>query len=352
MFGLNINIFTYGENVPVPRWTNIKPSEDLVEKNKVVSGKVIKDLNLYHSDENFFDLLLPEKETDIKISNRKDINEYDEIDMEELDEEVNLMSKERDASYKCTLCDVNFNDEDKRQAHISNIHKDASFKCTQCNQKFKNNNTLLDHVSNIHEDVDEWNCNDCDFQANNTTSLMNHMKITRHQPSEGNVIRTSNIWKCNNCEHEFTAYQSLMKHRKTTHNQNKVCRYFLEGKCKFNAEVCWYKHSEVAPRDDQNKKYNCNSCETEFKGLNQMMMHKKYVHAETQKCKKFLNGNCDRSAQICWFEHDANSSKQPMGFQMVPNQMPPDKVVEQMMTLIQRISQMETVVSQLVQKSH
>ena len=129
--------------------------------------------------------------------------------------------------------------------------------------------------SAVHEDVDEWNCNDCDYQANNSTSLINHLKHTGHQPSEGNVKSVSNIWKCKNCEEDFKNYPSLMKHRKYKHNQNKVCRYFVDNNCNFSAEICWYQHTTVSQQEVHKNKFSCKYCEKEFTNLGQMMLHKK-----------------------------------------------------------------------------
>ena len=177
---------------------------------------------------------------------------------------------------------------------------------------------------------------------------MNHLKHTGHQPSEGNIKMLSNIWKCNNCKNEFTNYPSLMKHRKNEHNQNKVCRYFLDSKCKFSADICWYQHKITTQDDTKHSKFNCKFCDREFPDLHKMMMHKKNDHVQSVQCKNYLNGNCNRASEDCWFMHKINYGENKMDFRKVSNQIPPDRMEGMMISLI---SKMESLVSQIVQKS-
>ena len=50
---------------------------------------------------------------------------------------------------------------------------------------------------------------------------------------------------CNVCEQKFVTKAELMNHRKSEH-RNKVfkCRAFLEGKCSYAVESCWFLHEE------------------------------------------------------------------------------------------------------------
>ena len=57
MYNMNINIFTYGLQIHNPRWTNIVPDKEIGMAN---NAKL--ELNLYHSDENHFDLLIKMKQ--------------------------------------------------------------------------------------------------------------------------------------------------------------------------------------------------------------------------------------------------------------------------------------------------
>ena len=256
LFNMNINIFTNGPDIPVPRWTNIQPN---VIFKRSVSDKPLHDLNLYHSNENHFDLLLSKNDAPAKNSmdGQKDVNGYDEIDMEEFDEErTHLLKKET-----------------------------KSFKCEQCEAVFISKYKLFSHISKVHEDVDEWNCNDCSFQANNSTSLMNHLKISSHQPSEGNVIKISEIFKCKDCDSEFTNYPSMMKHRKENHNHNKICRYYLKDKCMFSADICWYMHSKNIQPSGKKPILKCTNCDMDFTELNKLMFHKESVQNINKVCK-------------------------------------------------------------------
>ena len=125
------------------------------------------------------------------------------------------------------------------------------------------------------EKAEEWNCNDCEFQASIPSELMNHLKLTGHQPSQ-NIRDKKKLFhdykQCYTCDLEVDGYWNLMNHRKTVHPSNKKCRNFPNGKCTFGNQ-CWYVHEEELMdvdesfKDDvkaEDSKYRCYICNIEF----------------------------------------------------------------------------------------
>ena len=52
----------------------------------------------------------------------------------------------------------------------------------------------------------------------------------------------SGVMICYTCKNEFRSYHELMNHRKEEHPSHKKCRYYLKGECNFSAQECWYLH--------------------------------------------------------------------------------------------------------------
>ena len=40
------------------------------------------------------------------------------------------------------------------------------------------------------------------------------------------------------------SYHDLMSHRKEVHPSNQICRYYIKGECNFSADECWYAHKD------------------------------------------------------------------------------------------------------------
>ena len=41
-----------------------------------------------------------------------------------------------------------------------------------------------------------------------------------------------------------------MSHRKEVHPSNKTCRYYIKGECNFSADECWYAHKDKTNSSD------------------------------------------------------------------------------------------------------
>ena len=207
----------------------------------------------------------------------------------------------------------------------------------------------------------EWNCNDCAFQANSPNELMNHLKLTAHQPSQ-DIKEKRKLFReykqCYTCKLEFDGYWNLMEHRKSVHPSIKRCRNFPGGKCGFGNE-CWYVHEEQLMDIDESfndeskrmiTKYKCNICDADFESKDWFMKHKKTSHeGHVPACEKFAKDICSRSDDHCWYIHllgkETPSSKdkkspenqnsqlnQQQVFQEASvNPFPPDHLMQKMM---------------------
>ena len=95
-----------------------------------------------------------------------------------------------------------------------------------------------------------------------------------------------------------------MNHRKLMHIQTvALCKNKLEGNCNFTAEKCWWNHEE-----SQNKKVleiACYICDETFSSKTKMMIHRKSYHPRVvRKCTNFSENNCKFLGSSCWFIHE------------------------------------------------
>ena len=141
---------------------------------------------------------------------------------------------------------------------------------------------------------------------------------------------------------EFDGYFNLMNHRKLLHPSNKKCRNFPDS-CNFGNQ-CWYVHEEKMDIDppihkqDDVSGFTCNLCDQTFREKANFMKHKKDKHTGSNRpCEKFANGQCDRTADVCWYVHSTNQTKQDTKtkdnisreqvFRQVPvDTLPPDQM--------------------------
>ena len=139
---------------------------------------------------------------------------------------------------------------------------------------------------------EEFNCNECDYQGMKPEELNKHYRL-RHT-MEGRI-------KCRNCGKDFELKSNLMIHRKLEHkNTVAMCRNNAEGKCSFSADLCWWSHKEGSEKDIE-----CFFCDEKFESRALVMMHRKRVHSKTVKlCSQFMNLKCNFGEESCWFKHE------------------------------------------------
>jgi transcription elongation factor Elf1 len=146
--------------------------------------------------------------------------------------------------FKCSKCTHELESQGLLDAHVKTHEHTEPYKCDICQAIFQTNIRLKTHLNAEHAEksLEDWSCNDCSFQANHPSELMNHLKLTTHQPSP-NVTDKKKLFsdykRCYTCNLEVDGYWNLMNHRKEAHPSNKKCRDFPDGKCRFGLK-CWY----------------------------------------------------------------------------------------------------------------
>ena len=370
ILNIKVKIFSFGIGGDITRceWKEVHPDPEML-KFAIFPKGFVPDLFLYNSDQSRYDLLvaedhklatlglveLPQAEQDLVTGENKDsngwkvqgkqsknlissemlimeenkTNEYDEIDLEELVEDVEIATAKKrgfrrtsPASpseaespnlnvYKCTwkncdkmlesegilrahtqehkkvfcckFCDEGFTSEKNMKEHIKMKHENSDWYCVLCDEDFQNETNFRKHKDAYHEGK-EWNCDGCSFQANGSAELINHLKLTGHQPSQSIKDSKSKITHCYTCREEFSSYWGLMNHRNQKHPSNKPCRYFLKNEC-IHGRKCWYRHIEPMEVDGVSKQFsqssvdiNCQSCGQAFEDWGKLREHKRTKH--------------------------------------------------------------------------
>ena len=284
---------------------------------------------------------------------------------------------------KCTMCGKRFEEENNLKSHIEMHHKKEEFNCTKCKSIFSSEKRLVEHMESHEQNQCEsqhcgktfrtkiqlenhvldhnqgtgaqklskqYNCNDCPFQGDNWSSLKKHIQSLQHNPVEF-------CEKCYTCGLEFSSYWQLMDHRKQRHPSNRKCRYYARQECLFNAEKCWYRHEDfIKESGNFELDHSCKECEEKFQNRSQLMMHKRKEHADKiERCRKYLQGTCDRDAKLCWFLHgegtkdvqikeidEDDSSKMKSVFHMAKEIAPPDPL-KTIMELVTKLLEERTL---------
>ena len=226
MLNINIKIFTYGIGGDETRceWKEICPDPVMAATAHFPEGWV-PDMYLYNLDQTHYDLLVGEdhrlallglvatkenieeaveKEPTVpdssawefvgshksrdtlaeKILEEADFEDYDDVDLEELDDEV-IMARSKKSGFKrvdpssvsesaskekqffkCTWksCKMQLESQGLLTAHL-NEHK-LVHECAECDEKFADKANLVTHKKTEHGEK-EWNCDSCSFQAKN-----------------------------------------------------------------------------------------------------------------------------------------------------------------------------------------
>ena len=260
---------------------------------------------------------------------------------------------------ECAVCDDKFISKKYLKDHIEHVHARISFACESCEERFLMKRNLDIHVENVHgknHQLDEWNCNDCPYQASEASELLNHLKWTAHQPSKKLDKKKlySDYKKCYTCNLEFEGLRNLMKHRKAEHPSNKKCKNFPDN-CSWGKE-CYYIHEEPMDIDEKEWNFKCVLCEQLFLQRRDFMVHMKSNHrGKVQLCEKFSRGECERAEQSCWFKHnDENNFSSHQVFQKAGDkQNPPDQiatVLQMIRDLSQKMENIEKTTEEMRQE--
>ena len=301
MINIKIYVFTYGIGGDNKRWSwkVIHPDPVMASHSEFAQGTV-PNMYLYNSDNTHYDLLVEdnsrlavlglismveEKEFQGKEFQEKKLpeNQIQEKEFQENDEDNQLgggqereqwktvkhgkhitipvnsventqtgkeseeivLTKQnhselkRDGPNNIPLVQKEENVQVNLEAQMDNL-KVSEICCDKCQEDFVAHADLKNHMKRQHSK--QWNCNECDFQASTRAFLTNHCKLVPGHMLSKQRMGQSWVMTCYTCKEEFRSYHELMNHRKEEHPSHKKCRYFLKGECNFSAEDCWYLH--------------------------------------------------------------------------------------------------------------
>ena len=209
------------------------------EKNNV---DVFKCNNCENTYSNFEELMEHQKKHAIgQETDDKDTMQVDQVDQYECPQCGNNFSSsevfnehkslhENIHQHKCAQCDNSFSTEELLKEHVKVHHE---YKCTKCSECFENRNDLRDHTKLHLKYIPCKNITACQYQER---CFYSHEE------------RGENEYPCFECGEKFEGVKNLMNHRKTVHG-GQVCKKFLENKCVYSDQGCWFKHSSVKQKE-------------------------------------------------------------------------------------------------------
>ena len=212
------------------------------------------------------------------------------------------------------------------------------------NEKLPKKNKSID--SQTVSDFDfgiEFPCKECIFQASCEDELRWHLS-SEHEHENGSDYE--NLFSCNVCDHKSASKGDLMTHRKQSHPQTiKMCRYFIQGNCAFDAQVCWYSHDQSIKYTTAQtlKEFKCSFCGKAFQSKSAFMKHRKDEHQKTiSECRNDKNGWCRFSAEKCWYKHEEFT------FNNQGNDNQPPEMISRLFTMMEAYQErIETLENQI-----
>ena len=252
-----------------------KPSES-TDNDKDDCAKQIKELKFKVKE---LTVSHRKMEIEIKLSEERLKNK-----IEELEKYKQINKNFRDNEYTNSISETekeNNKNTDRMDVEV-NMDDATKYKVTELYKK-----------QNI-----EYNCTECDFQADESIILKKHINLKHNtKPTAEGTI------KCFNCESQFTSHWNLMNHRKVDHVElTQTCKYNNIGKCKFDENTCWWKHTQN--QKESIMSFKCSICNSVQETRKLLMLHKKHSHKEACKpCEKYLYSICNFK-EHCWYLHE------------------------------------------------
>ena len=195
---------------------------------------------------------------------------------------------EREEEFNCNECAYQGYSQEYLQKHIRFTHTMEKYKCQRCDYQAAGADDLYKHSKNIHTNGRNTEC-----KKSEHTCCKPDKHIDEKHNQNGN-------FRCRSCGKEFQSKYQLMNHRKSEHpNTLAPCRDYLEERCRFDADKCWWNH-----KDGKQANIECFFCEKSFHTKTKVMMHRKNEHPKTVKqCSQFIHKQCPFN-EMCWFKHE------------------------------------------------
>ena len=117
------------------------------------------------------------------------------------------------------------------------------------------------HINIKH--LSQFNCTDCDFQASSQIILSKHTNLRHRQENE----QSKDTHKCEDCPEQFSATWNLNNHVRDKHGVKEPCKYFKQGRCSFQDQICWKSHEatqSVITTEKNVSEEECYICKNRF----------------------------------------------------------------------------------------
>ena len=185
----------------------------------------------------------------------------------------------------------------KEEKHYLLVHTDErNLNCNRCEFVGITSSELSRHIEQLHM-LQELKCNICQIKVSSLGDLRNHT-LKDHD--------THNSFRCQICGETFETKGTLMEHRKKEHRKTVAyCQNNLKGNCLFSDSKCWWIHDDQVDTDKKEDAFKCFICDESFRQKGLMMIHKKSKHIEsTRYCNLYLDEKCRFKDETCWYKHE------------------------------------------------
>ena len=210
---------------------------------------------------------------------------------------------QHDKEYNCTGCSFQATELRHLRKHFELVHTlKNNFNCSRCDYIGVTSSELSKHIEQIHV-TNEIKSSLFNFTKTNKSELKPHTQ---------NDHKTQDIIRCRICGETCTSKGRLMQHRKKEHIETVAfCRKNLIGTCVFSSSGCYWNHGAQPDITKDGQLFKCYICSKAFSDKRYMMTHKKKEHIESVRyCNLFLDGKCPFKDESCWFRH-LDDSKSP-----------------------------------------
>ena len=117
---------------------------------------------------------------------------------------------------QCDMCDKSFNDAYRLKYHKLQIHDGRTFDCTLCENSFRHKYLLQEHIKAIHEGI-KFKCLTCSKEFNRKQTLQSHVRY---------VHTMQRNFSCENCPYQAAQSTDLKKHVERIHKNNTTNRNY------------------------------------------------------------------------------------------------------------------------------
>ena len=202
--------------------------------------------------------------------------------------------------HPCKLCDKTFPKYLGLQSHIKTVHERIRpFSCEVCGKTFPNRDHLKRHHDSVHVGIKSHICNICGKGFAVKDYLKRH--ITEVHSHEG----VNKIYKCSECEDSFSRSNYLTAHFDSNHIE-RICN-LCPAQPRFTNKKELRSHMVSVHK--QEKVYDCNMCDANFKDSKDLKTHIASEHLKPQDQEKHKVPRINDTTKMvrCFGGHNSNS---------------------------------------------